>query len=94
MIMVKQGKVTDYEIYSFFKDSQLNYRFVLEIDENYELVKYIAQNEYSIFVSRIIAGFEANELLGIIEKEASFEVDENDRLTKLLFKNNIEILND
>ena len=47
-----------------------------------------------MFVSRIIAGFDANELLGIIEKQANFEVDENDRLTKLILLNNVEIENE
>lgn len=92
--MIKQGKVTDYDIHSFFKDNKLNYRFVLEIDENYEFVKYLGQHEYGMFVSKIIAGFDANELLGIIEKRANFEVDENDRLTKLILPNNVEIENE
>ena len=84
------GKVTDYDLRSYFKDNQLNYLFILEIDESYEYDKYLTQNEYNIFMSKVLGGFGVGELRDIVDKLVDYEL-ENDRVIKISLENNIEL---
>ena len=84
------GKVTDYDLRSYFKDSQLNYLFILEIDEAYEYDKYLSQAEYNIFMGKVLGGFGVRELRDIVDKSVNYEL-ENERIVKISLENNIEL---
>jgi hypothetical protein len=87
---MEKGKVTDYDLRSYFKDNQLNYLFILEINESYEYNKYLTQVEYNIFMSRILGGFGVRELRDIVDKSVDYELD-NDKVVKISLENNIEL---
>ena len=87
---MNKGKVTDYDLRSYFKDNQLNYLFILEIDEAYEYDKYLTQAEYNLFMSKVLGGFGVRELRDILDKLVGYEL-ENDRVIKISLENNIEL---
>ena len=87
---MNKGKVTDYDLRSYFKDNQLNYLFILEIDEAYEYDKYLTQAEYNLFMSKVLGGFGVRELRDIVDKLVGYEL-ENDRVIKISLENNIEL---
>lgn len=87
---MEKGKVTDYDLRSYFKDNQLNYLFILELDDIYEYDKYLSQAEYSVFMSRVLGGFGVRELRDIVDKSVDYEL-ENDRVVKISLENNIEL---
>lgn len=92
-MIVKNGKVSDYDLRSFYENQKIKYIFILEIDEEYEFKVYLNQEDYSKFVSKILSGFDVNQMLDIVEKPLSFEVDDFDNITKLILLNNIELQN-
>lgn len=87
---IKQGKVTDYDLRSYFKDNQLNYLFIIEIDDELEYDRYLTQAEYNIFMSRILGGFGVRELRDIVDKSVNYELD-NDKISRIVLDNNIEL---
>lgn len=89
----KQGKVTDYDLRSYYENQKIKYLFVLEIDENYEFKTYLSQEEYTNFVSKILRGFQVSQMIEIVNKDITFEVDANDVLTKILLHNYVELEN-
>ncbi len=90
-MIVKNGKVSDYDLRSFYENQKIKYIFILEIDEEYEFKVYLNQEDYSKFVSKILSGFDVNQMIDIVEKQVSFEVDDFDNITKLILLNNIEL---
>lgn len=92
-MIVKNGKVSDYDLRSFYENQKIKYIFILEIDEEYEFKVYLNQEDYSKFVSKILRGFDVNQMIDIVEKQVSFEVDDFDKITKLILLNNIELQN-
>ncbi len=90
-MIVKDGKVSDYDLRSFYENQKIKYIFILEIDENYEFKVFLNQEDYSKFVGKILRGFDVNQMLDIVEKQVSFEVDDFDNITKLILLNNIEL---
>lgn len=87
---IKEGKVTDYDLRSYFKDNQLNYLLIIEIDNDLEYDKYLTQSEYNIYMSKILGGFGVGELRDIVDKSVKYEID-SEEISKILLDNNIEI---
>lgn len=87
---IKEGKVTDYDLRSYFKDNQLNYLLIIEIDNDLEYDKYLNQSEYNIYMSKILGGFGVGELRDIVDKSVKYEID-GEEVYKILLDNNIEI---
>lgn len=87
---IKEGKVTDYDLRSYFKDNQLNYLLIIEIDNDLEYDKYLNQSEYNIYMSKILGGFGVGELRDIVDKSVKYEID-GEEVSKILLDNNIEI---
>lgn len=87
---IKEGKVTDYAMRSYFRDSKLNYMFVLEIDDSVEYCKYLEQVEYNIFMRKLLGGFQVGTLSDIVDCKLKYETDES-QVTKIILNNNIEL---
>ena len=87
---MNKGKVTDYDLRSFFKDGQLNYLFIIEIDGEYEYDKYLTQVEYNLFMSKVLGGFGIKELREVVGKSVEYELY-NDEVAKILLENKAEL---
>ena len=87
---MNKGKVTDYDLRSFFKDGQLNYLFIIEIDDEYEYDKYLTQVEYNLFMSKVLGGVGVKELREVVGKSVEYELS-NDEVSKVLLGNNVEL---
>lgn len=87
---IRKGKVTDYDLRSYFKDNLLNYLFILEIDDSLEYSKHLSQAEYNLFISKILGGFGVSEVRDVVEKFIEYEFD-GEQIVKIKLQNNIEI---